>query len=171
MNTLDTAIPAQDFWQLITQPSINDFYKAPTDFRKTVVAVWSLDALISHICWEFSTEQMTKNESGHLQKLADELPAFGVIREASNCLKHAVRQGKSSKTTGSAAISVRQRGFGEAEWGVDEYGGVPIALVDYINGKSAGIKHAVLGLEQWVKERLEEQSPSQADTNTTPNFT
>jgi len=154
MTTQDTAIPAQDFWQLIAQPSINDFYQAPTDFRKTVVAVWSLDALISHICWEVSTEQMKKDESGHLQKLANELPAFGVIREASNCLKHAVRQGKSSKTKGSAAVGIRVRGFGEAEWGVDEYGGVPIALVDYISGNSLSIKHAMSTLEQWIQEQL-----------------
>jgi hypothetical protein len=153
----NTAIPAQDFWQLIAKPSVNDFYDAPTDFRRTVIAVWALDALISHICWETSTEQMKTNEVGFLQKLASDLPAFGVIKEASNCLKHAVRQGKSSKTTGSAAVSIRGRGFGEAEWGVDEYGGNPMALVDYINGESASIKYSIAKLEPWIEEQLKKK--------------
>ena len=154
MSTRETAIPAQDFWRLIAKPSVDDFYQAPTDFRKTVVAIWSLDALVSHICWDLSTEEMIKDETGFLQRLADELPAFGVIREASNCLKHAVRRRTSSKTAGSAAVAVRARGFGEAEWGVDEYGGAPIALVDYVDGKSRSIRYAALDLERWIEEQL-----------------
>jgi hypothetical protein len=150
----DTAIPAQDFWQLIAQPCVEDFYQAPTDFRRIVVAVWSLDALVSHILWESSPEKMIQDENECFRELTVALPAFGVIREASNCLKHAVRRGKASKTTGSASIAVRARGFGEAEWGVDEYGGTPIALVDYINGNSSSIKYAVSSLEHWIKEQL-----------------
>ena len=154
MPTKDISIPAQDFWQLITRPSVEEFYQDSTDFRKIVVAVWSLDALVSHICWESFTKQMNENEGELLLKLATDLPAFGVIREASNCLKHAVRRGKSSKTKGSAAVTVRARGFGEAEWGVDQYGGVSIALVDYISGNSSSIKHAVKNLETWITEQF-----------------
>jgi hypothetical protein len=152
------SIPSEDFWQLISKPSLTDFYQAPTDIRKVAVAIWAIDAQISHIFWESDPEQMINKEKLILNKFAEKIPAFEIIREASNCLKHAVRRGTEPKTIGSSAVNIRPKGFGEAEFGCDEFGGTPIALVDYINGNSASIKTAVLSLDEWITEYFQKQS-------------
>lgn len=151
------SIPSEEFWLLITKPSLTDFYQAPTDIRKVVVVIWAIDAQISHIFWESDPEQMIKNEYLMLSEFTNNFPAFEVIREASNCLKHAVRRGTEAKTIGSSSVTVRPRGFGEAEFGCDEFGGSPLALVDYINGNSSSIKTAVTSLDEWITDYFQKQ--------------
>jgi hypothetical protein len=150
----NVAIPAADFWKLITKPCISDFLADAQDFRKTVLAVWALSALVEHICWENFTDQMSLDDSKFLRNLQEQVPAYAVIQEASNCLKHAVRKRGKPKAAGSASINIRARGWGEAEYGIDEWGGTPAPLVDYINGNSASINHAIQTIEDWIQEQL-----------------
>jgi hypothetical protein len=42
------AIPANDFFSLIAQPSVNEFIADSQNFRKTVIAIWAISALIEH---------------------------------------------------------------------------------------------------------------------------
>jgi hypothetical protein len=149
------AIPANDFFSLIAQPSVNEFIADSQNFRKTVIAIWAISALIEHICWENFEEEMQKDCDKFLRSLASQQPAYAVIQEASNCLKHAVRSRGKPKAAGSASVKIRGRGWGEAEFGVDEYGGAPIALVDYIDGQSVSIKHAIQMIEAWIQTQLE----------------
>lgn len=148
------AIPARDFLNLIAQPSVIEFTADSQNFRKTVIAVWAISALVEHICWENFEEEMRKDCRKFLKGFASQQPAYAVIQEASNCLKHAVRTGK-RKASGSASVKIRGRGWGEAEFGTDEYGGTPIALVDYIEGQAVSIKHAIQTIEPWIQTQLE----------------
>lgn len=156
----NVAIPSADFFKLIAEPSICDFYASSQDFRKTVVAVWAVSALVEHICWENFPDDMQKDETVFLKKLASQEHAYAVILEASNCLKHAVRNRGKFKAAGSASVKVRERGWGDAEFGVDEWGGTPIALVDFIDGRSVSIKHAMQALEPWIQAQLHTIKPS-----------
>jgi hypothetical protein len=150
----NTAIPARDFRRLICDPSIADFQKEPRDFRKAVIAVWATAALIEHICWENYPTEMNPDGKKFLTGLAVEISAYSVIRDASNCLKHAIRRGKSKTVAGSASVQVRERGWGEAEFGVDQFGGTPIALIKYIDGNSASIGHALIEMQKWIDDQL-----------------
>jgi hypothetical protein len=154
--TTDTnvSIPASDFFSLVAEPSIEDFLQDSKNIRKAVIAIWAAAALVEHICWENFPDSMHTDGDKFLRSLAVEQPAYAVIQEASNCLKHAVRNRGTPKAAGSASVNIRPRGWGEAEFGVDEWGGTPIALVDFIDGRSASIKHAVQTLEPWIHAQL-----------------
>jgi hypothetical protein len=150
----NVSIPASDFFILVAEPSITEFLLDSQNIRKTVIMIWSIAALVEHICWENFSDSMHTDGDKFLRNLALEQPAYAVIQEASNCLKHAVRNRGRPKAAGSASVSTRPRGWGEAEFGVDEWGGTPIALVDFIDGQSASIKHAVHTLEPWIRAQL-----------------
>ena len=154
MQNNNVAIAAVDFWEMIAKPSVIDFYDSPNDFRKLVISVWSMDALVEHVCWEYFSDQMEADHKGFLKKLADECVSYGNIHEAANSLKHAVRSGKSARTAGSKSVDVRIRGWGVAEYGVDEWGGTSIALVDFLDRRSASIKYSMKTLEVWVAEQF-----------------
>lgn len=151
----NTAIPAKDFWILIAKPCVSDFMADPQDFRKTVLAVWSISALVEHICWQHFSEEISRNDTKFLERLQEQVPGYAVIQEASNCLKHAVRSRGKPKAAGSASVNIRGRGWGEAEFGVDAYGGTPIALVDYVDGQSVSIKNSIQLIQPWIQTWLQ----------------
>jgi hypothetical protein len=150
----NVSIPASDFFSLVAEPSIEEFFQDSKNIRKIVMAIWAVSALIEHICWENFPDYMHTDGDKFLRNLASKQPAYAVIREASNCLKHAVRNRGTPKAAGSASVNVRPRGWGEAEFGVDEWGGTTIALVDFIDGRSVSIKHALHTLEPWIQAQL-----------------
>jgi len=153
---MNVSIDSLDFWKIITKPSLQDFYAEPTSYRKMVVAIWAIDALVEHICWENYSDQMKAGDKLFLAKLASENADYRVIHDASNSLKHAVRTGNKSLTTGSKAVEIRTRGWGEAEYGVDEWGGAPMGLITFLNGKSSSLKFAMKNLEkQWIASELD----------------
>lgn len=154
MKYRDASIPAIDFWRIITYPTIQEFYDSPNDFRKLALSIWAMDALIEHICWENYFDLMSLNERKFLADLVKNNTSYRVLHEASNALKHAVRSGKHALTSGSNSVTIRSRGWGEAEFGVDEWGSTPLALVSLLNGNSASIKFAIQKLEAWVISQL-----------------
>ena len=80
---------------------------------------------------------------------------YKIVHDASNSLKHSVRTGKNSLSMGSKAVEIRSRGWGEAEYGVDEWGGVPMGLITFLDGKSSSLKFAMENLEkQWIVSEL-----------------
>jgi hypothetical protein len=150
----NVSIPASDFFIIVAEPSIKEFLQDSQNIRKAVIAVWAVSALVEHVCWENFPDFMRTDGDKFLRNLALEQPAYAVIQEASNCLKHAVRNRGTPKAAGSASVNIRPRGWDEAEFGVDEWGGTPIALVDFVDGRSASIKHAVQTLEPWIQAQL-----------------
>lgn len=150
----NVSIPASDFFIIVAEPSIKEFFQDSQNIKKAVIAVWAVSALVEHVCWENFPDSMRTDGNKFLRNLALEQPAYAVIQEASNCLKHAVRNRGTPKAAGSASVNIRPRGWGEAEFGVDEWGGTPIALVDFIDGRSASIKHALQTLEPWIQAQL-----------------
>lgn len=151
----NASIPASDFFIIVAEPSIKEFLQDSQNIRKAVIAVWAVSALVEHVCWENFPDSMRTDGDKFLRNLALEQPAYAVIQEASNCLKHAVRNRGTPKAAGSASVNIRPRGWGEAEFNVDEWDGTPIALVDFIDGRSASIKHALQTLEPWIQAQLE----------------
>ena len=152
---MSVSIAALDFWELIAKPSLQDFYIEPNSYRKMVVAIWAIDALVEHICWENYSDQMNSGKKDFLEKLSNENLNYRIVHEASNSLKHAVRIGKNSLTNGSRAVGIRSRGWGEAEYGVDEWGGAPMGLVTFLDGKSSSLKFALRNLEEhWIEKEL-----------------
>jgi hypothetical protein len=152
---MNVSIASIDFWEIITKPSLQDFYTEPRNYRKMVVAIWATDALIEHICWEKYSDQMKADDRAFLEKLANDNINYKTVHEASNSLKHSVRTGKKSLTKGSNAIEIRPRGWGEAEYGVDEWNGPPMGLITFLDGRSSSLKFAMENLEkQWIAREL-----------------
>jgi len=156
---MNVSITSLDFWEKITKPSLQDFYTEPRSYRKMVVAIWAIDAQIEHICWENYSDQMKANDRVFLEKLANENIHYKIIHDASNSLKHSVRTGKKSLSLGSKAVEIRSRGWGEAEYGVDEWNGPPMGLITFLDGKSSSLKFAMENLEkQWIASELDIES-------------
>ena len=152
---MNVSITSLDFWEIITKPSLQDFYSDSTNYRRMVVAIWAIDALIEHICWEKYSDQMKADSRVFLEKLANENSNYKFVHEASNSLKHSVRTGKKSLTKGSNAVEIRSRGWGEAEYGVDEWNGPSMGLITFLDGKSSSLKFAMENLEkQWIASEL-----------------
>ena len=152
---MNVSITSMDFWEIITKPSLQDFYTEPKNYRKMVVAIWAIDAQIEHICWEKYSDQMKANGKVFLEKLANDNINYKIVHDASNSLKHSVRTGKNSLSMGSKAVEIRSRGWGEAEYGVDEWGGAPMGLITFLDGKSSSLKFAMENLEmQWIVSEL-----------------
>jgi len=152
---MSVSIASIDFWEIITKPSLQDFYTEPQNYRKMVVAIWATDALIEHICWEKYSDQMNADDRAFLEKLANDNINYKTVHDASNSLKHSVRTGKKSLSMGSKAVEIRSRGWGEAEYGIDEWGGAPMGLVTFLDGKSSSIRFAMESLEnQWIAREL-----------------
>lgn len=146
-------IPSEDFWNLVVKPTIDEFFENPHSFQRTVLAVWSLDSMVSHLSCESKYNPDNLDEVAFKNKLATELKAFNSIREASNSLKHAIRN-SNSQTEGSNSIEIRERGWGEAEWGVDEFGGAPTPLVNFRTGGSSSLKYSISDLSKWVEIKI-----------------
>jgi hypothetical protein len=152
---MNVSIISKDFWKIITKPSLQDFYAEPNSYRKMVVAIWAIDALVEHICWENYSDQMKAGDKVFLGKLAHENVNYKIVHDASNSLKHAVRIDKKHLTKGSNAIEIRSKGWGEAEYGVDEWNGAPVGLATFLDGKSSSLKFAIENLEkQWIASEL-----------------
>jgi len=152
---MNVSITSLDFWEIIAKPSLQDFYSDCTSYRRMVVAIWAIDALIEHICWENYSDQMNADDRAFLEKLANDNINYKTVHEASNSLKHSVRTGKKSLTKGSNAIEIRPRGWGEAEYGVDEWGGAPMGLITFLDGKSSSLRFALENLEKhWIASEL-----------------
>ena len=64
---MSVSIAALDFWELIAKPSLQDFYIEPNSYRKMVVAIWAIDALVEHICWENYSDQMKSGKKDFLE--------------------------------------------------------------------------------------------------------
>ncbi|QWD84752.1 hypothetical protein AOC19_06180 [Polynucleobacter asymbioticus] len=146
-------IPCEDFWNLVVKPTIDEFLENPNSFQRTVLAVWSLDSMVSHMSYENKYNPNSLNEVDFKNKLAVEVKTFNSIREASNSLKHAVRN-SNSQTEGSNSIEIRERGWGEAEWGVDEFGGTPIPLVNFKTGSSSSLKYSIDDFSSWIQIKI-----------------
>ena len=83
---MNVSIASIDFWEIITKPSLQDFYTEPQNYRKMVVAIWATDALIEHICWEKYSDQMKADDRAFLEKLANDNINYKTVHEASNSL-------------------------------------------------------------------------------------
>jgi hypothetical protein len=59
-----------------------------------------------------------------------------------------------SQTKGSSSIEIRERGWGEAEWGVDEFDGPPVPLITFASGKTSSLKHSIKEVSSWVEAHL-----------------
>jgi hypothetical protein len=152
---MNVSLPAIEFWNLIAKPSIYEFYEDSSNFRKLVIAIWSIDALVEHICWENHDEKMMANERDFLGALLNGNKNYRIIHEASNSLKHAVRNGKGARTKGSMSVEVRSRGWGEAEYATDEWSGPAMGLVKFLDGNSFSLKFAMQNFEQgWIATEL-----------------
>ena len=146
-------LSSKQFWDLIAKPTIEEFHQTPDSFQRTALAVWALDAMVSHLCWDSEHNSGIPNEASFKDKLVTELPSYNSIREASNSFKHAIRNPK-AQTEGSNSIEIRQRGWGEAEWGVDEFDGPPIPLITFITGHSSSLKHSIKEVTNWIEAKL-----------------
>jgi len=73
-------------------------------------------------------------------------------------LKHAKRKKRTAATRGSASISLDTLGWGQAEYGVDGWGGSPVALVHYVDGRKMMLKAAISELLIWIQKELSIQS-------------
>ena len=117
------SIPSTKFWELIAEPCIKDFSGDPNSIKSLIVAIWAIDAMVSHLYWGSKPENEKADEYSYFNQVIEQVPSFESIREASNCLKHAKRTDKKSLTAGSADVQIRKKGWGEAEFGADGYGG------------------------------------------------
>jgi hypothetical protein len=56
---------------------------------------------------------------------------------------------------GSKAVEIRSRGRGEAENGAEEWGGAPMGLITFLDGKSSSLRFAMESLEkEWIEIEL-----------------
>ena len=148
-------LSGKKFWELIGKPTVEDFLSNPESFQHTALAVWALDATISHLCWDNEPNSENPNEVVYKDSLILELPSYNSIREASNSLKHAVRK-PNSQTKGSNSIEIRERGWGEAEWGVDEFDGPPIPLITFASGNTSSLKYSIKEVSNWIENHLKD---------------
>ncbi len=146
-------ISCEQFWNSVVKPTTDEFLDNPTSFQRTVLAIWSLDSMVSHLCCETKYNPDHLDEMAFKNKLATELNTYNSIREASNSLKHAIRK-SNTQTEGSNSVEIRGRGWGEAEWGVDEFDGVPIPLVNFKSGSSSSLKYSISDFSNWIETQI-----------------
>jgi hypothetical protein len=151
-------IPAIDFFKEIAEPCAQEFLTDPNSLRKLVVAVWALASQVEHVCWENRANEMERSQTECLASLANEVPSYSIIKEAAESLKHAKRTKRTAATRGSASISFDTRGWGQAEYSVDEWGGSPVAFVHYVDGRKMRLKASISELLIWIQKELSIQA-------------
>ena len=145
---------AIDFWNNVGVPCVYDFNQNPHTLKNIAIAVWAIDATLSHLYWEQNPDGTERDESLYKAKIMEDLPDLKFVLEASNCLKHAVRGRKTTLAAGSESITNRRRGWGEAKCGEDEFDGGPISLLEYRDGGSASLRHAIQEVVKCIKLNL-----------------
>lgn len=145
---------AIDFWNEVGIPCVSDFNENPHTLKNIAIAIWAIDATFSHLYWENNPEGNAKGESSFKAKVIESLPDFKYVLEASNSLKHAMRSGGATLSAGSDSIQNRERGWGEAQFGVDEFDGGPIPLLEFRDGKSASLKYSIQKTVEWLEDKL-----------------
>jgi hypothetical protein len=144
---------AHDFFDTHVLPTVNEWRNAPLDLRLAMQAAAALNQMADHYWYGYSSENRAQvfNQTAvgdFRRELAARSPNFGLIRDVAEAHKHVKLNRKDRLLTSAGQTTVDKLGYGEAEYGVAEWGGSSEVVIELDGGKR---RHFSAALEDVVK--------------------
>ena len=146
---------AQEFFDTHVTPAVNDWRDSPNDIRKAMHAAVELNQMADYFWHEFSSSDPSRvtgsTSAGEFRKeLGHRVPDFAVLRDVAEAHKH-MKISRAGRYVTSAGQTVTIKlGWGEAEFGEDEWGGSKSIVVTLDDGTRKRLKYLIEGtVKMW----------------------
>jgi hypothetical protein len=136
-------VPARDVWR-----------RSPRDLRVSMNLAVSLNQMADHFWHQYHESEPTRvhgktNVSVFRKFLAEGNPSFGLIRDVADAHKHVKLDRPDRVLTSAGQTSHGSLGWGEAEYGVGEFGGEEEVVIELDSGARrhfSGVVRDVFGM-------------------------